>query len=438
MKIANQTIMVVVGCAVVLSVNGALAQDWPQWRGVNRNSKATGFTAPKTWPKELTQKWKTAVGSGDSSPALMGDKLYVFSRQEAEEVTRCLDAATGKELWADKYSVPAISGPDAGQHSGPRSSPALADGKVVTLGVTGTLSCLDAGTGKVLWRKEDFRGAWPRFHAASSPLIVDGLVIAQLGKESEGGIVAYDLATGDPKWKWMEEGPAYASPVRLSVAGTKMIVTQTAKSVVAISVADGKALWQTPFAPQGMAYNAATPIVDGQTVIYCGQGRGATAVTLEKQGDGFVAKELWKNPDNSVQFNTPVLRDGFLFGFSARNDFFCINAQNGKTAWTTPFTPPASGAEGQGQAQGQGGMRGGRGMGRSAGYGSIVDAGSVLLALTPASQLVAFEPSDKAYTELARIKVADSQTYAYPIVSGKRLFVKDQDSVTLWALPAEP
>ena len=438
MKIANQTIMAVVGCAVVLSVNGALAQDWPQWRGVNRNSKATGFTAPKTWPKELTQKWKTAVGSGDSSPALMGDKLYVFSRQEAEEVTRCLDAATGKELWADKYSVPAISGPDAGQHSGPRSSPALADGKVVTLGVTGTLSCLDAGTGKVLWRKEDFRGAWPRFHAASSPLIVDGLVIAQLGKESEGGIVAYDLATGDPKWKWMEEGPAYASPVPLSVAGTKMIVTQTAKSVVAISVADGKALWQTPFAPQGMAYNAATPIVDDQTVIYCGQGRGATAVTLEKQGDGFVAKELWKNPDNSVQFNTPVLRDGFLFGFSARNDFFCINAQNGKTAWTTPFTPPASGAEGQGQAQGQGGMRGGRGMGRSAGYGSIVDAGSVLLALTPASQLVAFEPSDKAYTELARIKVADSQTYSYPIVSGKRLFVKDQDSVTLWALPAEP
>jgi len=77
-------------------------------------------------------------------------------------------------------------------------------------------------------------------------------------------------------------------------------------------------------------------------------------------------------------------------------------------------------------------------MGRSAGYGSIVDAGSVLLALTPASQLVAFEPSDKAYTELARIKVADSQTYAYPIVSGKRLFVKDQDSVTLWTLPAEP
>jgi len=157
-------------------------------------------------------------------------------------------------------------------------------------------------------------------------------------------------------------------------------------------------------------------------------------VKLEKSGDGFAAKELWKNPDNSVQFNTPLLRSGFLFGLSARNDFFCINAQDGKTTWTASFAPPTGGAEGPGQEKGKGGMRGGRGMGRGAGYGSIVDAGSVLLALTPASQLVAFEPNDKAYTELARIKVADSQTYAYPIVSGKRLFVKDQDSVTLWTI----
>lgn len=430
MKDAHRTMIVLASCAVVMSASSALAQDWPQWRGANRDAKVTGFTAPKTWPKELAQKWKAAVGSGDATPVLVGDKLYVFSRQEADEVIRCLDAGTGKELWADKYAVPAISGPDAGQHSGPRSSPAVANGKVVTLGVSGTLSCLDAANGKLLWRKDDFPGAWPRFHVGSSPIIVDGLVIAQLGKESEGAIVAYDLATGDQKWKWTEEGPAYASPVLLSVAGTKMIVTQTAKSVVALSVADGKSMWQTPFAAQGMSYNAATPIVDGQTVIYCGQGRGTTAVKLEKQGDGFAAKELWKNPDNSVQFNTPVLRNGFLFGLSARNDFFCINAQDGKTAWTAPFTPPAAGAEGQGQ----GGMRGGRGMGRSAGYGSIVDAGSVLLALTPAFQLVAFEPSDKAYTELARIKVADTPTYASHIVSGKRLFVKDQDSVTLWTI----
>jgi outer membrane protein assembly factor BamB len=432
MKNTNLTMAMTAVFVIAIGPQGAGAQDWPQWRGANRDGKVTGFTAPKTWPKALTQKWKTSVGSGDATPALVGDKLYVFARQEGDEVTRCLDASSGKELWQDKYAVPAISGPDAGQHGGPRSSLAVASGKVVTLGVCGTVSCLDAATGKMLWRKDDFPGAWPRFHVATSPMIADNLCIVQLGKPGDGAIVAYDLATGEQKWKWAGEGPAYASPVLLTVDGAKMILTQTEKSVVALSVAEGKLLWQTPFAAQGMSYNAATPIADGQTVIYCGQGRGTTAVKLEKQGDGFAAKELWKNPDNSVQFNTPVLKNGALYGLSARGDFFCINAQDGKTLWTAPFTPPAASSEGQAQGQGAGGGRRGGGMRGGGGYGSLVDAGSVMLALTPASQLVAFQPGDKAYTELARIKVADTPTYACPIVAGNRLFVKDQDSVTLW------
>src|SRR5262249_55827842 len=148
------------------------------------------------------------------------------------------------------------------------SSPTVAEGKIVTFGVCGTLSCLEAATGKVLWRKEDSRGVWPQFHTAMSPLILDGEVIVHLGRESEGAIVAYDLAAGEVKWKWGGEGPAYASPVLLSTAGTKMIVTQTARSLVGIDAADGKLLWQVPFAAPGMAYIATTPIVDGQTVIY--------------------------------------------------------------------------------------------------------------------------------------------------------------------------
>ena len=407
MKNTNRT--VVLGCLVVVSASCALARDWPQWRGANRDAKATGFTAPKTWPKELTQKWKVAVGSGNATPALVSGRLYVFSRQEAEEVTRCLDAATGKELWQDKYAVQAISGPDAAVHGGPRSSPTVANGKVFALGVRGTLSCLDAATGKVIWRKDDFPGAWPRFHTSSSPLAVDNLCIAQLGKESEGAIVAYDAATGDQKWKWSAEGPGYASPTLLTIGGTKMIVTLTAKSLVGLAVTDGKFLWQTNFVAQGMNYNAATPIVDGQMIICSGAGRGTRALKIEKQGEGFAAKELWSNPDNAVQFNTPVLKNGEIFGLSARNDFFCLNAQDGKTAWTAP----------------SGGRRG---------FGSIVDAGPVLLALTPAAQLIVFEPSDKEYKQLASLKVADNETYAYPVIADNRVFVKDQDSVTLWTI----
>jgi outer membrane protein assembly factor BamB len=429
-----------VACVLLFASSSVRAQDWPQWRGPNRDAKVTGFNTPGTWPKQLTEKWKVTVGEGVATPALVGDRLYVFARQDGNEITRCLDAATGKEVWQDKYESQGAAGPASG-FSGPRSSPTVADGKVVTLGVRGIVSCLDAATGKVLWRKDDFKG-WPRFFAASSPIVVDGLCIAQVGGGSNGAIVAYDLASGDDKWKWTGDSPAYASPVLMTVDGSKLIVTLTDKKIVAVTAADGKLTWEAPFVAERMTYNASTPIVDGQTIIYGGAGHGEKAVKIEKQGDGFVAKELWSNPKNSVQFNTPVLKKGQLFGLTQNNQFFAINAENGETAWTAPAgqsggsTPAAKSAPPKGAAPkgGAKGGRGGRGGGARPGYGSIVDADSVLVALTPSSELVVFQPSDKQYTELARIKVATTPTYAYPVLSGNRVFIKDQDSLTLWTL----
>ena len=378
--------------------------DWPQWRGAGRDGKAPDFRAPPTWPAELTQKWKTAVGRGDATPALVGGKLYVFVNDASAEVTLCCDAATGKELWRDSYAAQAATEPK-GEHPGPRSSPAVADGKIVMYGVRGTLSCLDVATGKVCWRKDDYAGVWPKFFTSSSPFITDGLCIGQLGGEQQGGVVAYDLATGQTKWKWTGDGTAYSSPVLLTVGGTRMIVALTAQKLVGLAVADGKLLWEVPFASRDRAYNAATPIVDGQTVIFTGSGRGTKAVKIEKTGDGFAAQELWSNPANAVQFNSPVLKNGQLYGISQQGELFCFDAQSGKTLWTAPL--------------------GGRG------FGSIVDAGSILFALTPAGELVAFQPSDKEFKKLASYKVG-TDTYAYPVIAGAGLYLKDKDSLALW------
>src|SRR5262249_50285526 len=151
-------------------------------------------------PKELTEKWKVTVGEGVATPALVGDKLYVFSRQEGKEILRCLSAADGKEQWKDGYETGPATGM-SGSFPGPRCSPAVADGKVVVLGVRGTLSCYDT-SGKKLWSKDDFKGKLPRFFTSSSPIIVDGLCIAQVGGEEGGGIIAYQMSSGEQKWKW--------------------------------------------------------------------------------------------------------------------------------------------------------------------------------------------------------------------------------------------
>jgi outer membrane protein assembly factor BamB len=398
-----------IGGLILVSVSWLAAQDWPQWRGSNRDGKVKDASVPQEWPGELSQNWQVKVGLGDSTPALVGGKLYVFAAQGGEEVTLCLDAASGKELWRDKYETEALTGP-ASRHPGPRSSPTVMEGKVVTLGVNGILSCLDAATGKVLWRKDPFPKVVPQFYTSMSPVIVDGMAIAHLGGKENGAVIAYDLDTGDKKWEWTEEGPEYASPALFTIEGTKQIATLTEKSVVGIGVADGKLLWKLPFLPERRGYNAATPIVDGQTMIYMGAGRGIKAVKIEKKGEGFEAIELWNNAEIAPQFNTPVLKNGFLYGLSNQGNFFCVNAQTGETAWIDDAQTDRGG------------------------FTSIVDVGPVLLALPSSSELIVLEPNGKEYKELDRIKVSDAPVYAHPIIAGNRIFIKDQETLTLWTV----
>ena len=119
----NPKTQIMTVCALLLAGSVVHAQDWPQWRGPNRDGKVTGFSAPAIWPKELTKKWNVTVGDGVATPALVGDKLFVFARQDGNEILRCLNASDGKELWSDSYAAAGSSGASRG-FSGPRSSPA--------------------------------------------------------------------------------------------------------------------------------------------------------------------------------------------------------------------------------------------------------------------------------------------------------------------------
>lgn len=387
----------------------ASSQDWTQWRGANRDGKIIGFTAPDQWPSELSMEWRESVGAGDASPLLVGNRLYLFTRQEDKEVILCLDAASGTEQWRNEYVAPAVTGAGA-RHPGPRSTPVVTDGKMVTLGASGILSCLDASTGNLLWRKDPFPGVVPMFFTSMSPMIADGLCIAHLGGAGNGALIAYEIGSGNERWRWAGEGPDYGSPVLLTIDGTKQIVTPTEKSIVAVGLSDGTLQWKIPFAPPGRAYNAATPIVEGNTVIYTGAGRGTHAVKIDKQEGKFSVSELWSNAELSVQFNTPVLKDQVLYGYSNSGVLFCLDARTGQTAWTGSSPHDRSG------------------------FASILDAGAVIMALPSSSELIILKPAKEAYSELANIKIADLPVYATPVVSGNRIFVKDEQNITLWKI----
>jgi len=401
--------VVAVSVGVVFGQATARAHDWPQWRGPNRDGKVVGFAAPKSWPSTLGQKWKVTVGQGDATPALVGDKLYVFTRQGGDEVLSCLSAADGKVLWQAKYAARAVTGP-AASHPGPRSSPTVAEDKVITLGVGGVLSCFDASTGKRLWQKDEFTEVPPYF-TAMSPLVANGLCVAHLGGRNRGTVLGLMLATGEVKWKWSGDGPAYASPVLATIEGTPHVVVQTEQSLVGLALADGKLLWQVPTPVAGRAVNAVTPVIDGSVVVYSGQGRGTHSVRIEKQGDGLVAKSLWSNEELGSGFTTPILKDGVLYGISDRGNLFAMDAQSGKVLW--------------------------RDSARRDRFGAVVDAGQVLVALEGNGQLTVFAPSRKGFEEMARLRVAEAATYAHPVLDDNRMFIKDRETLALLVLPQD-
>jgi outer membrane protein assembly factor BamB len=390
---------------VLLAAGAVQAQDWPQWRGPNRDNKVAGFTEPKSWPKELTKKWRVKVGDGESSPLLVGGKLYVFGRIGGDEVAQCLDAATGKEIWKDQFPSKAVTGP-ASPHQGPRSTPAVSEGKMCTLGVRGAVSCFDADSGKLVWRKEN--KTVPEYYTSTSPLIADGKCIVYVD-----ALTAFDLASGDAKWQWKGGGIPYGSPNLMTTGGAKHVITPYEGGLAGVNLADGKPAWQVKVpGPYQSTYS--TPIVADSMVYYSAaagrKGGNMLALKIEKTGDAFKATEVWNKPFAAHFYHAPILKDNMLVGVaSGGQNFFGVDAKTGEELWKD--------SEKRGQC------------------GSILDAGSVFLSLTSDKKLVAFKVNNNKYTEVAKYTVADAETWSVPIVAGNRIYVKDKGgSLTLWTL----
>jgi outer membrane protein assembly factor BamB len=387
---------------------GPAAADWPQWRGPNRDGRAQGFNAPRTWPKTLREQWKTTVGVGHSSPLLVGDRVYVFARSGEEEVLMALDAATGKELWRSGQKVAYEMNPAARDHGkGPKSTPVFSNNRVYTLGIGGSLSCHDAQTGKVVWRK-DFSGQYPNtsplYGTAMSPVVENNLLIAHVGGQDKGALTAFDAATGKVVWSYEQDGPAYSSPVVATLAGARQVLTFTQKELVGVEAATGKLLWKLP-AKSAYDTNSVTPVVYKDTLIFSAEDQGVTAVRPVRRGAQMTAEVVWNSKQHELYMNSPVLEGNLLFGLSARNkgQFFCLDADTGKTLWQSP--------------------------GRMGENAAIVNAGGLLFFLTNDANLLVLPAGAKEYAPLVQYAVANSPTWAHPVVAGSRILVKDETTL---------
>jgi outer membrane protein assembly factor BamB len=357
---------------------------------------------PKQWPKTLQEEWKVSVGEGVASPVVVGSNVYVFNRQKGDEFTLCFDLASGQEKWrSEPYSAPFKPGPGDGFNIGPRATPAVAQGRVFALGICGIVSCLDAKTGKLLWRK-DYQPYYQR--SGNSPLVVDGLCIAQLGADKNCGLRALDAVSGEVKWCFDVASPAPGSPILVDLAGERQVVMFTGWDLLGVSLATGKLLWQTPLR-HGYFENCVSPVRYRDLLIAGGRMEPPRAFRLEKGDKGIAAKEIWKAKSFPSYMSTPVVVGDWLFGHADQKmgQLYCLDAKTGETLWDWGD--------------------------RLGGYASILKVGSICLVLTDKGRLYVIKPNAKECERIAEYKVSDNSTWAHPVFLGDRLLIRDDNTL---------
>ena len=421
-----------------LAADGLVAKtDWPQWRGLARDGQTAALrfisVDPAAWPKELKQVWKVEVGEGYSSPVVAGETVFQLSRENDDEVVRALRLADGKELWVQRYAAAYEMNTYARPAGkGPKSTPIVADGCLITLGIAGRLSAWDAESGKPLWHDDfakQFKAAAPIYGAAMSPAVENGLVFVHVGGHDKGAFCAFELKTGKLRWQWNGDGPAYSSPMLTTIDGVRQIITQSQTRSIGLNAADGTLLWALPYETE-YQQNSITPLVLGDFVVFAGVNKGVTAYRIARKDGAWSPERVWHNAAVSMYMSTAVAEGEHLFGFThqRKGEFVCLRLSDGKTAWTS------DGRQGDNAA-----LLCARSM--SVGYKPTINEprkeyhpSAVLLALTTGGELLVFQVNATQFVPITRYKVGESATWAHPAVLHNQVLVKDATTLRLWAL----
>lgn len=404
-KLSKPFTSVVFTSAIVLSLstvafNRAL-DDWPQWRGPNRDGISAEKGLLKTWPAGGPPlAWRaTGAGEGYSSFAASQGKLYTLGARADTEYVIAYDAASGKRLWEAAHGRRFSN--DRGD--GPRATPTIDGDRVYAFGASGDLSVLDAATGKVHWTinvLKQFRGTNIVWGLSESPLVLSDRILVNAG----GPIVALKKTDGSLLWKQDNPTPAgYSSAVLHKAGNVTQAIFFTSDRVMGIDINTGRALWDYNTVSNRTA-NIATPVVRGNRVFVSSDyGTGSALLELTAAGNDVRAREVYFTRQMKNHHSTSVLVGDFLYGFDSAI-LTALNFDTGQVAWQN----------------------------RSVGKGSLVFADERLYLYSEGGVVGLAEASPTGYREHGRFELKTGgrlPTWSHPVVSGGKLFLRDQDTI---------
>ena len=402
----------VLTAACVLSLPAAVSNraidDWPQWRGPNRDGRSAEKGLLKDWPAGGPPlAWQaTGAGEGYSSFAVSNGRVYTLGARSGTEYLIAYDAASGKRLWE------AANGRrfDNDRGSGPRATPTVDGDKVYAFGASGDLSAIDAASGKPLWKVNvlsKFGGSNIQWGLSESPLVLSDRILVNAG----GPIVALKKTDGSQIWKSDGSEPAgYSSAVLIDVGGIQQAVFFTHSRVVGVDVNTGKRLWNYQPVANDVA-NIATPIVrENRVFVSSDYGTGAALLELTPSGGGVRSKEVYFTRDMRNHHASSVLVGDHLYGFSSAI-LTAMNFGTGQVAWRD----------------------------RSVGKGSLVFADDRLYLYSEGGTVGLVEANPAAYREHGRFQIRSGNlpTWSHPVVSGGKLFLRDQDTIYAYDVRAK-
>jgi len=379
-------------------------KDWPGFRGPERDGIVRGVQIETNWsaspPVEL---WRRPIGPGWSSFAVRDDLLYTQEQRGDDEVVACYKVSTGEPVWRHRDAARFW---ESNAGAGPRGTPTLSNDRVYTFGGTGILNALDAGNGAVVWSRNaasDTRKKVPGWGFASSPLVVGDVVIVA----AAGALVAYDLATGEPRWFGPDGGSGYSSPHLATIHGVPQILLLSGTGATSVGPTDGKRLWEDPLPPGARIVQPAVT-AEGDVLVHDGEGNGMRRVAVANGPGGWTVEERWTSDGLNPYFNDFVVHEGHAFGFDG-SSLACIDLKDGGRKW-----------------------KGGR-----YGHGQLVllPDQDLLLVLSEEGELALVGATPDQFTELARFPAIKGKTWNHPVLVGDVLLVRNGQEMAAFRLP---